>query len=138
MEKVKFICGLSNGESLIEGQDRLSYVAGEDSPWRKLQKYINDNELKITSLSLVCKTELGNRHYNLPNAKPRFFGYEGRIPKDYRVFRRVYTEGATGGGYEHYTVAEAVYEDCRVQLWVSELDPDKSWVNLVEVGNGSM
>ena len=31
---------------------------------------------------------------------------------------------------------KAIYEDYKVQLWVSEIDPDKSWVNIKPIENG--
>lgn len=129
-EKVKFIVGLSNGESLTEGKGVLSIVAGEDSPWHKLQKYIKENNLKITSMSLYSKTEVGNRHYHLPNEKSKF---GGEVPISYNCFRMFADDGLTAGSYEHYTVIEAVYKDFKIQLIASEIDPDKSWVNLVNL-----
>jgi hypothetical protein len=49
---VKFVCGLSNGESLVEGKGILAIVKGEDSPWWKLQKYLKERDLTINSFGL--------------------------------------------------------------------------------------
>ena len=126
--KVKFVVGLSNGEILIEREGILSVVKGEDSPWWKLQKYIKDNDLEIRSMYLVSKTKVGNRHYNLPNEKGKF---KGITPSGFNCFRYYATDGLSGdANVEHYCVAEAIYPEYRVQLWISELDPDKSWVNV--------
>jgi len=127
-EKVKFVVGLSNGENLTEGKGILSKVAGEDSPWWKLQKYLKDNGLKITSMSLYCKTKVGNRHYHLPNEKNKF---NGEVPIGYNCFRKGAMDGGSGSSnLEFYTCAEAIYPEFKVQLYVSELDPDKCWVNI--------
>jgi hypothetical protein len=132
--KVHFAVGLSNGDNLIEGEGILLKVDGEDSPWHKLQKYIQDKDLEIRSMSLYSKTEVGNRHYHLPNASPKF---KGEAPKGFKFFRWVAMEGLAGETLvEHYAVAEAIFEDYKAQLWVSELDPDKCWVNLVQNKGG--
>lgn len=129
--KIKFVVGLSNGESLIEGEGLL--VKEGDSPWWKLQKYIKENDLEIRSMSLVSKTKVGNRHYNLPNEKGKF---SGLAPLGFNCFRHYASDGLSGDpSVEHYCVAEAFYQKFKVQLWVSEADPDKSWVNIVENNN---
>lgn len=127
--KVKFTVGLSNGENLVEGIGPLEKTSNEDSSWWKLQKYIKDKGVKITSMSLISKTEIGNRHYHLPNKINKF---NGEVPIGYDCFR-YYGGDALGtvDFQEYYTCIEAIYSDCRVQLWVSELDNDKVWVNLV-------
>lgn len=132
--KVKFVVGLSNGENLIEGEGVLSIVKGEDSPWWKLQRYLKENDLKITSMSLYSKTEVGNRHYHLPNETNKF---DGEIPIGYNCFRRYSGDVlGTGGSYEHYTCMEAIYPKFKVQLYVSEIDPDKCHVNVISKKNG--
>lgn len=131
--KIKFIVGLSNGEKLIENEGVL--LKDTDSSWWKLQKYLNDNKLGITSMALCSKTEVGNRHYNLPNDKNKF---NGLVPLGFNCFRWFASDGLSGDkNIEHYCVAEAMYEDFKVQIWVSELDPDKSWVNIKPVDNGT-
>jgi len=132
--KIKFVVGLSNGENLIENEGILLKVEGEDSPWWKLQKHLKDNDLEIRSMSLVSKTEVGNRHYNLPNEKNKF---NGLAPKGFNCFRYYASDVVVGeGNVEHYAVAEAIYPKFKVQLWVSEIDPDKSWVNIVKLRYG--
>ena len=126
---IKFKVGLSNGENLIENEGILLKVKGEDSPWWKLQKYIKDNDLEIRSMCLVSKTDVGNRHYNLPNDKNKF---NGLVPLGFNCFRHYASDSLSGDAkVEHYTCAEVYYKDYKVQLWVSEVDPDKSWVNIV-------
>lgn len=123
--KIKFVCGLSNGEDLVEGKGVLSIVPGEDSPWWKLQKYIKDNDLKITSFYLAY----GDRHFVLPSISPKF---GGESPLSYNCYRRY--EGdvlGSGDNYEHYCVAEALYPTFKVQLWVDEREGMKSWINIV-------
>mgnify|MGYP001182323046 FL=1 len=123
--KIKFVCGLSNGEDLVEGKGILSIVPGEDSPWWKLQKYIKENNLKITSFYL----SYGDKHFVLPSVSPKF---GGQSPIGYNCYRR-YEGDVLGSGqnYEHYAVAEAIYPDFKVQLWVDEKEGMKSWINIV-------
>lgn len=122
---VKFVCGLSNGESLVEGKGILAIVKGEDSPWWKLQKYIKDNSLTVNSFGLWT----GDRHYNLPSKTPKF---GGEIPVSYNCYRKVATDSMVGEEIkEHYVCAEAIYPDHKVQLWIDELDTNKMWLNFL-------
>ena len=123
--KIKFVCGLSNGEDLTEGKGILEIVSGQDSPWWKLQKYIQENNLKIMSFYLAY----GDRHFVLPSVSPKF---GGQSPIGYNCYRR-YEGDVLGSGqnYEHYAVAEAIYPDFKVQLWVDEKEGMKSWINIV-------
>lgn len=129
--KIRFSVGLSNGENLIEGESILSKIDREDSPWHKLQKYLKEKDLEIRSMSLYSKTEVGNRHYHLPSTSPKF---KGEAPSGFNFFRWCALEGLTGGVMaEHYAVGEAIFEDYKAQLWVSEIDPDKCWVNIINL-----
>ena len=129
--KISFVCTLSNGETYMEGKGLLSRIAGELSPWHKLQKYLSDNHLRITSMSLYS----GNRHFNLPSSNPKF---GGDVPIGFRFFRRFEDLDALsgGGGYNHFSCVEATYPEFKVQLYVDERDLDKCWVNIVMNYNG--
>ncbi len=130
--KIRFICGLSNGEDLVEGKGLLSSINGEDSPWWKLQKYLKDNNLRITSFYLSAPSAdglRGDRHFILPSSDPKF---GGEIPLSYNCFRRFGGDVlGSGDKWEHYAVAEAIYKDFKVQLWVDEKECEKSWVNVI-------
>ena len=122
--KIQFVCGLSNGETLVEGKGVLSKVEGEDSPWWKLQNYLKENNLTINSFNLW----VGDRHYNLPSVNPKF---GGETPKAYNCFRKYASDGVSGvENVEHYICAEAIYEDFTVQLWIDEQDTNKMWCNI--------
>ena len=125
--KIQFVCGLSNGESLVEGRGKLARIPGEDSPWHKLQNYLKDNNLTINSFNLW----VGDRHYNLPSVNPKF---KGLVPKAYNCFRKMAYDAMAGGNEnaEHYICAEAIYEDYKLQIWIDEQDTNKSWINIVE------
>lgn len=125
--KIKWIAGLSNGETLIEGEGVVAYTPGELSPWWKLQEYLKKNELTINSFYLAG----GGKHFNLPSMNPRF---KGETPEDYNCFRRVIADGVFGGGKidEFYTCAEAIYKEYKIQLYVNEFDLNKVWINLVK------
>jgi len=123
----KWIAGLSNGETLVEGKDKVAHIKGEDSPWWKLQKYIKENKLTIHSFGIW----VGDKHFNLPSIKPKF---EGEVPLSYNCFRKVVSDVFTGENdtlKESYICAEAIYKDYKVQVWVDEKDTNKSWVNLI-------
>lgn len=123
----RWVAGLSNGETLVEREGIVSIVKGEDSPWWKLQKHLEVNNLTIRSFGIW----VGDRHYNLPSAKPKF---GGKVPIKYNCFRKVSMNILTGGSenVEHYICAEAIYENMTVQLWINEIDPNKMWVNINE------
>jgi len=134
-EKVKFVVGLSNGEILTEGKGILE-KDGTLSPWHKLQAYLKDNDLEIRSMSLYSKTKVGNRHYHLPNDPQKWAKFnkwqEGEVPIGYRCFRGVESDWGKDTSTSVYTCAEAIYKDYKVQLWVSEIDNDKCWVNMIK------
>ena len=123
---IQFVCGLSNGESLVEGKGILSQIKGEDSPWNKLQNYLKERDLKITSLNLW----VGDRHYNLPSVNPKFGGL---IPESFNCYRKYSSDMGAGNKniVEHYICAEAIYPAYTVQLWINEQDTNKSWVNII-------
>jgi len=124
--KLNWIAGLSNGETLIEGEGVVSRIDGELSPWWKLQAYLKEKDLTINSFYLAR----GGRHFNLPSINPKFGGEK---PVGYNCFRRVRSDGLAGdtSNDEFYTCAEAIYEDFTVQLWIDEQDTNKSWVNII-------
>lgn len=125
---VRFAVSLSDGRTLFEGKGVLVDEPGQKSPWQKLQDILVDDSVKITSFLLFTNN---GRMFHLPSAgsKPNFPIKNDVLPIDYNLFRalesergmsgnRVVSEELTG----HYTVAEAIYEDFRIQLWVSEKD----------------
>ena len=131
--KVKWIAGLSNGETIIEGEGIASKVEGELSPWWKLQEYLKENNLTINSFYLAC----GGQHFNLPSVNPKF---NGEKPLGYNCFRMVQTDSLVGDNSkdELYICAEAIYKNYKVQLWVDEKDTRKCWVNVINLGkNGN-
>jgi len=111
---IRWAVGLSNGESLVEGHGKVKRVAGELSPWHKLQKYMKENNLRIVSMSLVE----GDRHYNLPQAK------------DYRCFKRgeVYSSNRPS---KNKICAQAIYDDFVFEVWIDLNDTNKVWFKLI-------
>ena len=121
---VRWVAGLSNGETLVEGKGVVEEVKGEDSPWHKLQEYLRENDLRIQSFGLWAD----DKHFNLPSVKPKFGGL---IPVEYNCFRFIAGDILVGGGNsEHYICAEAIYPGYKVQLWVDLMDTNKSWLNV--------
>jgi hypothetical protein len=124
---VNWAVGLSNGLSLQEGRGDYEVVQGELSPYNRLLTFIEKNNLKITSLSLLC----GDRRWILPSAgkNPKFKIF-GEVPQpiSYKFFRKlgVDLDFKTGRKEEHYSVIEAQYEHYKLQVWVNE-DTLASW-----------
>lgn len=125
---VKFVCGLSNGETLVEGRGVLEPTTENDkSSWWKLQDYIKERNLTIQSFGLWT----GDRHYNLPSVNPKF---KGQAPISYNCFRRFGQNILMGqGNVEHYICAEAIYEGYKLQIWIDEQDTNKMWCEIQDV-----
>lgn len=116
---------LSNGESYTEGVAPFEIIKGEVLPWKRLIKYVTENNLKITSLSLIGA---GNT-YNLPSAgkNPKFRAFDlHEKPQDFNHFRMLGIENSKNN--DLYAVAEAVYTNYKLQLWVDENNPKNCWV----------
>jgi len=141
--KVKFQVSLSNGETFYEGKGEYQdFQDGRPSPWNRLLRYIVDNGLDITSISLY--TDDGQR-FNLPTSghNPKFREFdEAEKPIDYNFGRKMAREAdAVRDGRQvkltsdwetsdWYTFIEAIYTDYRMQLWVDENNPKICWTLL--------
>ena len=122
----KWVAGLSNGETLTEGQGLVT-PDKESSSWAKLQKYLLDNHLTINSFSL----RVGDSHFNLPSNRPKF---EGLVPLRYNCFRKFAGDTlGTGSDVEEYICAEAIYDTYKIQQWVDLRDHLKSWINILPI-----
>lgn len=125
---ILFKASLSNGETLIEDKGILRGDAN-GSPWVKLQQYVADNGLTITSLSLFTKD---GRTFNLPSMaeNPRFKAAQGAQPVSYMVKRNMAANISRGGetmASELFTVGVANYDGYRLEIWVDENNPRNSW-----------
>jgi hypothetical protein len=142
--KVYFRASLSNGEIITEGEGDFQWLENEKSPFQRLIVYTVQNNLEITSLSLFTKS---GHNWTLPpmGKKAKFMGYRNRsekdLPIDYEVKRTLARDmkGENDNGnttitsmkvVKFYTVAEAIYGDKVLQLWVDENHPDNSWIIL--------
>lgn len=136
---VLWAVGLSNGENYQENKGKFEKIAGELSPWKRLQKYVAENNLMITSLSLVAPD---GRTFTLPSSgnNPKFKEFDNaRKPDTYAVYRKMgldvvkskaSSEVKTKGGPDFYTFAEVTYyPDFKVQLWVDERTFN-SWIRV--------
>ena len=120
---VQWAVGLSNGENYQEN----NYPKIEDnlSPWQCLLKYIEANDLTVTSVYLFS-----DKHkWVLPSKgkRPRFQEYDiAEQPISYRAFKK-YGRDLITKKEEHYSVIEAEYENGqKLQTWVSH-DGEASW-----------
>lgn len=148
--KVRWQASLSNGETFYEGKAPFDFKYGEKMPWNRLERYIVDKKVNITSLALI----FGDRSYNLPsigkNPNFREFALQPQ-PLDYNVYRKLATDRGYDDGVigdikksDHFTVAEAVYGveikaqdgetkaslNFKLQLWVDEKNPKNSYLML--------
>lgn len=131
---VKWKVSLDNGETLYEGKGKFADVKDEPSPWQRLDKYILENNLEITSLSLY--TDKGQT-WQLPSAgsNPKFREFDSvEKPLDYNLFRKMARQAdvinsKAGKAYVSgwYTVISAIYKNYELQIWVDELNPKNSW-----------
>jgi hypothetical protein len=132
--RVRWKASLSNGETLYEGKGKYQWVDNEKSPWQKLMDYIANEILEITSLSLMND---GGQNFHLPsngkNPRSTIFANIEK-PLDYRMFRSVSSSLILIGSRANernldskYAVIEATYPEYRLQLWVSEFNPENCW-----------
>lgn len=124
--RVFFKVSLSNGENIYENKGDYLRIPGELPPWERLKQYISDSNLTITSLDLY--TDEGNT-FNLPSSgqNPKFKAFADSLkPSSYNFFRRAGSD--YGKGWEVYAVAEAIFSNYILQMWVNNNNPDNSWV----------
>jgi len=134
---------LSNGETFFENKGRFVEIPNELSPWQKLYKYIAENKLLITSLSLYTND---GRTFNLPSAgkNPKFKPFnDAPKPIDYNFFRAIAREftGMQEGNKatiintkisDWFTIIEASYPSYKLQLWVDNRNTKNCWVLVVK------
>lgn len=131
---VLFQVSLSNGETFYEEKGKFVTVPGELSPWNKLLKYISENKVLITSLSLYTKD---GRTFNLPSAgrDPKFRPFVvAEKPIDFCLKRYLGREMDIEnlkvvkiGPSDWFTSIEAVYPNYKLQIWVDENNTQNSW-----------
>ena len=141
--KIKWTVSLNNGETFFEDKGQFKMIPGELSPWNKLTKYLQENKLEITSLGLY--TDKGHR-FNLPSLgnTPKFQIISSKLitPLDYNYFHAQASEIGVKDKEivgekevtDWYTVVEAIYSNCKLQIWVDENNPNNSWSLLVQGG----
>lgn len=125
---VKFKAGLSNGETIFEGRGDFALLKGELAPWLRLLTYLKEKDLKITSLGLY--TDKGH-NYNLPSLgrNPKFKAFsECDKPDRLHYMRKLGQDFAPMGTPESFAIVVAEYKNYSLEIWVSEENPDNSWV----------
>ena len=135
MKKVRWIASLSNGETLYEERGNFKTIEGELSPWQRLLLYINENELKITSIALTYDEKT---RYNLISlsANPKFHAFSNaKKPEGFNFFRKLGGDVIDGKidrvTADNFSVIEAIYKDGRkIQLWVDD-NNGNSWTLMV-------
>ena len=122
---------LSNGETIYEEKGNYKRIAGELSPWLKLEYYIDKNNLNITSLCLYTRS---GQTFNLPSTSnnPKFNRFKhSRKPISYKVQRAIAHDISLTGKpvvSDHFTIAIAEYETYTLEMWVDEKNTNNSWV----------
>lgn len=131
---VKWKASLSNGKTFYECKGDYQDIPDQLSPWQRLQKYISDNKLEMTSLSLY--TDKGQT-WQLPSSgtNPKFSEFaKVEKPLDYDMCRKIAREAKVvqmvaekAKVDEWYTVIKAIYKDYTLEIWVDELHQNNSW-----------
>jgi len=128
---VKWQVSLNNGETLYEGKGLFIEVAGELSPWNKLQEYITANNLEITSLSLY--TDSGQR-WNLPSKgnNPKFRAFDlAQKPFKLNLGRVQAMDIDEPENADKFTTVSAYYDYdgivYKMSIWVDERNTNNSW-----------
>jgi hypothetical protein len=131
-QKVKWTVSLNNGETLYENKGLFTNVLGELSAWNKLQNYINENNLTITSLSLM--TDAGQR-WNLPSMgkNPKFKAFDTAVkPYKYVLERKVGVDWDDKDNLDTFTTISAYLKiegnDYKQTIWVQDNNPQVTWV----------
>ena len=129
--RVLWNVSLSNGENHRECFGKFEEFKGVISPWQQLMLYLEEAGASITALWLSCPSgavhhlpSMGISHAPLLSAF-----HAAEKPTKLRCFRRQSSNPVqTDEPVDHYTVAEATYETHKLQIFVSEHDPNVSWV----------
>jgi hypothetical protein len=123
---VKWEVSLSNGKTFQEDKGDFVLIAGELSPWNKLLKYIEENQVSITSFALI------NEHgqvFHLPSTgrqpKLRLFDMVEK-PVSFKFGRRMATN-LDGSGDDLFTFATAVYPTYELSIYVDENNTNNCW-----------
>lgn len=136
MTQVFWKVSLSSGETFTEGKGDYEELYGQPLPFRRLQEYVKENDLRITSLSLFTSS---GQNYNLPSAgrNPRFSAFDlVEQPVDYLCFGKCGRDIVSGSvvSEDLYKVIRAIYEDGSfIEIWVDESNTSNIWINK---GNG--
>lgn len=143
--KINWTASLSNGATFFEGKGDFAELEGIKSPFQRLIDYTIDNHVEITSFGLY----VGKNTFHLPSITGRYkIGFLDKElkPIGYNVFR--YVDADLNGdkpsddGSIHiekkdikawWTVAEAIYADFKLQIWVNEFNVDVCRVHLVPI-----
>ena len=132
--KTKWIVHLTNGETIKEGSGIARRVKGQDSPWHKLVKYAQKEDLQITALGLI----IDDRHVYLPRH------YPAGVPL-YKCYRKAAADMVVRpDDVEHqfelpkkpssfYTVLEALMGSQVATIVVDELNPQNILFNIDNV-----
>lgn len=138
IHNVKWQVSLSNGETFFENKGKYLEIPNEKSPWQRLIQYIAENKLKITSIALY--TDLG-QSFNLPSSgnNPKFKPFlDAEKPLDYNMFRSIAKEArvinmkaGSAKVSEWFTTIEAIYSNCKLQLWVDENNIKNCWTLII-------
>jgi len=129
--KARWKISLNNGQTFYEGKGNFKTIAGELSPYQKLLKYIQENNLTITSMALYTDD---NRVHNSPSKgkNPHFKAFhESTKPIKYIFERKIGYN--MGGDVDKFTVISAVYEDNKkMSIWVDESNSNNVYTLLGE------
>jgi len=113
----QWIVKLSNGETFREGEKPFDIIFGKKSPHLRLNEYMKNNNLCFSAVALEFS---GKKIALFGYHDPLFAAYNTtKIPKKLNFFRTI-GAGLKDKKIEQYTVLEAVYDVCTLQVWVDD------------------
>lgn len=127
--RVLWNVSLSSGENFRECFGKFEEFKGEPSPWQQLLVYLEESGSEITSMWLTCP---GGARHQLPSMGIRDVPllsafHKAEKPTKLWHRRRLSAGPGLSGARDQYTIIEAIYSSYKLQIFVSEHDPNVSW-----------
>lgn len=132
MDTVYWHAELSDGTKAVEHSGSYQLEPGKRKPWVRLTQFLAENDLHLTSLSLVT----GDKTVRLPMKEMNRFGFEGKDVKPQGYALQYLFEGEADQATGVFTEQEFVdvithYNDYEVH-YIQSFEGDQSWMFVTE------